>query len=471
MSSAPGVAVVGRTASASGAGSPFAIRGVIEGFYGRPWTHRQRLDLIPFLAERGMNSFVYGPKDDPLLRRDWRLPYDGELLARLSELVERCAAHGMRFTWCISPGLSMRYSDDADLAALSAKLASVGALGVTSFGLLLDDIPRDLQHAQDRSAFGDLAEAHAHVTRSVAARLPAGTHLVVCPTVYRGTGTEDYLVRLAAGIDPRIDLFWTGRAICSPVLDLADAATFTRATLRPPLYWDNYPVNDVAMAYELHIGPYRGRDPLLWRSAAGIVANGMELFEASRIPFATIADYLHDPEGYDPEASWQRAIRDVAGEADAGAFALFADNVRSSALSDDDAPMVGRALERLGFELDQGEPETRGAATELRALADRLLAAAARLLGDDVTNRALMDECRPWLQGLELGAHALARLADLAAEGRLASDGAAELRPFLIRLRRARVRVFGDVVEMTLSDLTGTMFRPGEVPELEGGAP
>ena len=53
----------------------------------------------------------------------------------------------------------------------------------------------------------------------------------------------------------------------------------------------------------------------------------------------------------------------------------------------------------------------------------------------------------------------------------LASDGAAELRPFLIRLRRARVRVFGDVLEMTLSDLTGTMFRPGEVPELEGGAP
>jgi hypothetical protein len=65
----------------------------------------------------------------------------------------------------------------------------------------------------------------------------------------------------------------------------------------------------------------------------------------------------------------------------------------------------------------------------------------------------------------------LVRLADLAAEGRLESDGTAELRSFLIRLRRARVRVFGDVLEMTLSDLTGTSFRPGEVPELEGGAP
>jgi len=449
--------------------SPFAIRGVIEGFYGRPWTHQQRLDLIPFLAGRGMNSFVYGPKDDPLLRRDWRVPYDGEWLARLSDLVACCRDHALRFTWCVSPGLSMRYSDPGDLDALSAKLASVAGLGVDSFGLLLDDIPGELQHARDRAAFADLADAHLHVVRTVARRLPAGAHLVVCPTVYRGTGTEDYLVRLATGIDPRIDLFWTGREVCSPVLDLADAAVFTRSTLRPPLYWDNYPVNDVAMTYELHIGPYRGRDPLLWRSAVGVVANGMELFEASRIPFATIADYLRDPGGYDPEASWQRAIRDVVGEADAEAFALFADNVRSSCLADEDAPIVGRALGRLVFALDQ-ESDVVGAAADLRELADRLLAAAERLLGDGVTNRALMDECRPWLAGFELGARALGRIATLAVEGRLAIDGAAELRPFLIRLRRARVRVFGDVLEMTLSDLTGTMFRPGEVPESEGGS-
>jgi hyaluronoglucosaminidase len=446
--------------------SPFAARGVIEGFYGRPWTHDQRLRLIDFLGQRGMNLFVYGPKDDPLVRRDWRHPYDGEALARLRELLDACRAADLSFAWCISPGLSIRYADAADVNALLQKLGSVAALGVNDLGLFLDDIPRQLQHPLDRDTFDDLAEAHVTLVRRVFAELPDGVRLFVCPTVYWGAGTEPYLAALGAGIDPRVELFWTGRAICSPTLDLADAATFTLTANRPPTYWDNYPVNDVAMGYELHIGPYRGRDPHLWRSATGIVANAMELFEASLIPLATIADYLRDPEGYDPEASWQRALRDVAGEADLEAFALFADNVRSSCLALDDAPIVTAALESALFRLGQGDGD--GAAAELGALGDRLLAAAAHLLHGRVANRALIEEARPWLEAFELGAQAVRRMADLIGEGRLESDGPSELRPFLVRLRRARVRVYGDALEMTLSDLTGTMFRPGEVPALEG---
>lgn len=446
--------------------SPFAIRGVIEGYYGRPWTHEQRLELIDFLADRGMNTFMYGPKDDPLMRRDWRVAYDGAALGRLRELVDRCRARGMTFAWCISPGLSIRYSDPADGAALLAKLQSVIALGVGQVGLFVDDIPTDLQHAEDRAAYASLVDAHIDLANAVFAALPREVRFIVCPTVYWGTGTEPYVAALGQGLDRRIDLFWTGREICSRVLDLADASVLTRTMDRPPTYWDNYPVNDVAMTYELHIGPYRGRDRHLYRASTGIIANGMESFQASLIPFATIADYLRDPAGYDPEASWAQAIRDVVGEADAEAFALFADNVRSSCLAQDDAIVVGGVLNAALFKVGQGDAA--GAAADLGALADRLLAAADHLLRGPVQNRALMEECRPWLQTFELGAQAIRTLADLVAQGRLASDGPAALRPYQIRLRRARVRVFGDVVEMTLSDLTGTMFRPGEVPEPEG---
>ena len=134
----------------NGAATPFAVRGVIEGFYGNPWTREQRLELITFLAAHGMNTFVYTPKDDPLVRRAWRDAYTGADLQRLTELVELCAAHGIEFVYCLSPGLSIRYSDPGDIEALSAKFSSVAALGVRTFGLLLDDIPTDLQHQADR---------------------------------------------------------------------------------------------------------------------------------------------------------------------------------------------------------------------------------------------------------------------------------------------------------------------------------
>jgi len=451
----------------TGPGSPFAVRGVIEGFYGNPWTHEQRLELIEFIAARQMNTFVYAPKDDRLVRRDWRVPYEGPELLRLAELAERCRRHDVTFVYCLSPGLSIRYAEPADAEAVCAKLDSVGGLGIASFGLLLDDIPAELQHPGDRAAFDDLVEGQIVLVGKVAGHLGPERRLIVCPTRYWGAGNEPEIRRLGQAIDPRIDLFWTGRAICSPTLDLDDAATFARTTARPVTYWDNYPVNDAAMTHELHIGPYRGRDPQLWRFATGIVANGMELFESSKIALVTIADYLAAPETYDPETSWQRALHDVVGAADVDAFTLFADNVRSSCLATEDAPLVTAALEAFAFRTEQGDHA--GAAADLGALADRLLAAADHLLRGPVANPVLVEEARPWIASFEVGAQALRRMADLAAEGRLDTDGPSELLPYLRRLRRARVRVFGDAVDMMLADVTGTHPRPGDFTWIEEG--
>ena len=73
-------------------GTPaFAERGIVEGFYGRPWTHEQRLDMIRFIGERGMNRFVYAPKDDPLMRREWARPYDADDLARIARSPRRAS--------------------------------------------------------------------------------------------------------------------------------------------------------------------------------------------------------------------------------------------------------------------------------------------------------------------------------------------------------------------------------------------
>jgi hyaluronoglucosaminidase len=355
--------------------------------------------------------------------------------------------------YCISPGLSIRYSSDADRALLVAKLDSVRRLGVRSFGLLLDDIPERLQHDADVAAFDSIVDAHVALAHHVHVELRAAdpdASLIVCPTQYWGYGDESYIAALGRGLDPSIELFWTGRAICSQTLDIDDADRFAAATRRRPTYWDNYPVNDVAMTHELHIGPYRGRDRRLAASARGIIANAMEHAEASKIAFATIADYCWSPETYDPEQSWAVAIRDVAGPDDVEPFALFADNVRSSCLSLADAPLVTAALEEFTFRTIIGERERAVAA--VAETADRLRAAADRLLAGD-GNPALLAESRPWIESFSLGADALAILATLAAADRLESDGPARLAPILDEYRRRRRRVFGDALEMTLDEI------------------
>ena len=456
---------------------PFATRGVIEGFYGNPWTHDERLDCIRFIGRHRMNAFLYGPKDDPLVRRRWREPYDEAGLARLRELIDTGTGVGVEIAYGISPGLSITYSSGSERDLLLAKLGQVGALGVKRFALLLDDLPTELLHDEDRAAYGDIAAAHGALASAVASHLGPDEALMVCPLVYHGRGDEPYLGRLAEALDPAVDILWTGRAICSPVLEVDDAGRFHATTGRPPLYWDNYPVNDVAMTWELHLGPYQGRDPGLAEASRGILANPMELAEASKIPLATIADFLADPQGYVPEASIQRAIREVAGDGtpdggpDGRAFAMFAENVRSSCLSDDDAPTVSAALSSFSAAVDEtaetgDDIRLRAAADELRAVATRLLAAAEHLLRGEVANPALVEECRPWIEAFEVGARSMCRTADLVAERHLPGDPgevASSLVPFLAELRHRRVRVFGDALDMFLADITSTYTRPGRL--------
>ena len=44
------------------------LRGAIEGFYGSPWTHEERMHQLAFYGDVKMNTYIYAPKDDPYHR-------------------------------------------------------------------------------------------------------------------------------------------------------------------------------------------------------------------------------------------------------------------------------------------------------------------------------------------------------------------------------------------------------------------
>jgi hyaluronoglucosaminidase len=130
----------------------FAVRGIVEGFYGTPWTHAERLDAISFLAPRGLNAYVYAPKDDVKHRSEWRVPYDRRELDEFRELAAHAEAHDARFGFAISPGLDITYESAADRAAVLAKLRPLLDAGVPWFLLLLDDIPMQPRLAPRQAA-------------------------------------------------------------------------------------------------------------------------------------------------------------------------------------------------------------------------------------------------------------------------------------------------------------------------------
>jgi hyaluronoglucosaminidase len=286
----------------------FAVRGIVEGFYGPPWTHAERLDAISFLAPRGLNAYVYAPKDDAKHRAAWRVPYDGDERARFRELAAHADANGARFGFAISPGLDIDYESDADRAAVLAKLEPLLDAGVPWFLLLLDDIPMQPGLAPRQAALATWLLGRLRESR-------ADAGLTLCPTEYVGTRPSPYLGELGARLPDDVDVMWTGPTVCSPTLRADDARGWTEALRgQRTVVWDNTPVNDATMVNELHLGPYLGRDPALADLVGGVLCNPMTQARASLVQLSTAMEFLRDPDAYDAPKSWAAAWADVGGD-------------------------------------------------------------------------------------------------------------------------------------------------------------
>ncbi|WP_309570194.1 beta-N-acetylglucosaminidase domain-containing protein, partial [Deinococcus sp.] len=124
------------------------LLGVIEGFYGPPWTAPQRDRLFGRMTVWGLDTYLYAPKDDLWHRQCWREPYPPQQAQALADLAEGARRRGIRFVYALSPGLDLDWTSEDDRAALTSKFLQVAALGVADFALLFDDIP----YSDDRAA-------------------------------------------------------------------------------------------------------------------------------------------------------------------------------------------------------------------------------------------------------------------------------------------------------------------------------
>lgn len=426
----------------------FRIRGVIEGFYGPPWTHAQRMRMLAFLEDVKCTHYAYAPKEDPLHRERWREPYPARHMREFAQLAEAAQSCGVKFVFCISPGLSIGYSSRADFSALCRKVTRALEAGAWGIGLLLDDIAAELKHEEDRRAFPDLAAAQAHLANRLLQfirRKCRDAELWLCPTEYVGVAPSPYLSRLGRALHSDIKVFWTGREVCSPSISAADADGFGSGIRRQPLIWDNYPVNDYRRT-RLLLGPLRGRDADLPEHCAGVMSNPMNEAEASRLPLMTVADYLWNPAAYRPEDSWHVALMHWTAPEHFEPLRLFAEQSRSSFLDKRESEALDRLVEACLAEADSGAGSN---------CAQALLAHLRRLEGLEDSLRRRIGDLALWADVKDYAAKlrllSRAGIAAVAALERPGSVALLRLQAAVRRCTRNEKEICGDAIQRLIT--------------------
>jgi len=289
--------------------------GIIEGFYGPLWSWPERQALVDRLAPAGYRFYHYAPKADPAVRECWRTPWPETEAQALKRFADHCREAGVRFGAGFTP---MGLSGDAprsDWDALAERLTQLDAIGVDTLMLLFDDLRGDSEH---------LASDQARIVDWAAARTSAA-ELVVCPTYYSddplldrlfGARPEGYLEALGRALDPRIGVYWAGEEICAREVSSGHMERIAEALRRPPLLWDNYPVNDSPrMARHLHLRAFTGRSPGLAEILAGHAVNPALQPTLTAIPALTLAARYRLGERYEYVRAFRDAAREVLGEA------------------------------------------------------------------------------------------------------------------------------------------------------------
>lgn len=287
------------------------FRGLVEGYYGIPYSLENRESLMEFGSFFKMNTYVYAPKDDPYHRDLWWEEYPSGNLTDLSRQAQFGEEHGLHFVYTLSPfkpdsNPITPENRDLGLAQIIDKFEQLHAAGIRQFGIQGDDVgqlPYDtviyVLNALNtwRKSKGDIAD------------------LFYCPQGYTlaewsfGDGTEANL--MDQGLDPDIHIFYTGITTCN-VLDRNAIHGWKTLHLpsgqsprRSPLFWMNWPVNDIDRT--THRRLFLGKGEVYEQGCdgfVGVLTNPMEEAEASKIALFATLDFGWNSPAFDDDTSW-----------------------------------------------------------------------------------------------------------------------------------------------------------------------
>lgn len=367
------------------------FRGFIEGFYGVPWSHEDRMNLMKDTSEYKMNTYIYAPKDDPYHRLSWKELYPEQEAKQISELAKAGAENNFNFCWTIHPGATLQFTDE-DFDALINKFEQLYSLGVRQFGVLFDDTD-DWSRGQMQAEWINKID-----TEFVKAKGDVAPMIVISARYNSawGPNMDRYFKPFMQTLHDDIQVMWTGHATMSNVSkEVFEWPKVQTGVDKDVAVWWNYPVNDYCDSRIL-MAPLHNLNQDL-DNVSGFFSNPMNQAEASKVALYSIADYTWNTDAFDYMKSWETSIEKFVPEVKEE-FMRFASNTcylkddggASGPFEYDESWYLSEKIDALKEAMKNGQSAVKPAKDLLEEF--KLIVSDYENITSKVTNKNLLDE-------------------------------------------------------------------------------
>lgn len=393
-----------------------AQRGIVEGYYGYPYSVEVKKDLMRFMMRMKMNTYLYGAKSDPYHSQNWKEPYpvsvseeekQGGWMSQdmVRDVCQESQRTKVNFIWAIHPGNNFLGSSTV-INDIMTKFRSMHGLGVRQFAVFVDDVSVPSSEADLKLNATRLTELQKQIEKtfntSSAAAIDTVKPLHFVPQIYCRSfaSSEDQFrnfFKALAATPKHIVIYTTGWGVWS-VPNVSDYNNTAQWLGREVAWWWNYPCNDNADAQIYTMDMYQnfvdmpavnGSSTLpadMQNRGMGIVSNPMQQGEVAKTALFSVADYAWNAKGFNNKKSWEASFNYV--------------------LKDE---ILRNAYRTLAPYLTYNDPTTGVTATLTTAVADKriepLLEACETLAtmesSGNESERLLYHDLKPWLLKLK----------------------------------------------------------------------
>ena len=401
-------------------------RGIVEGYYGYPYSFDVKKDLMQFFKRYKMNTYLYGAKSDPYHSGYWRDAYPETITSvqekngwlsqqMIRELSQLSMETKVNFIWAIHPNsgkaVNFHTVDSTAMAVddVMSKFEKMHALGVRQFAVFLDDAGWDFRDVNNYRDFltnlqGSLEKRfNRNAVNSSDTVMPI--HYV--PHIYAINFANEE--QLKTYFDPisetpsNIVVYTTGSGVWSSLRN-NDFIKMQELMKRPVALWWNYPCNDnkdgrvytADMISTLHEMGLPTPDDAI-PQCLGMVSNPMQQGEVAKICLFGVADYAWNNRAFRSVENWKASFARIVGKENAPLYNYLAKYLRY-----EDSNDLGQLIDKYKAGYADGKFECKALCDTLKTIknaAESMLAIANAPCSK--SDELLLNDLTPWL--LKLG--------------------------------------------------------------------